>query len=80
MSYKEILGDVKYFVKYGISLFEYEISDVINIGMLNIAYSIRQASLTICILEIPKPVLWQTVKTQMICRIMLHFIRALTVC
>ena len=33
-----------------------------------------------CILETPKQVLWQTVKTQMKCSIMLHFIRVYTFC
>ena len=35
---------------------------------------------TLCILEIPKWVCWQTVTTQMKCSIMLHFIRVCTVC
>ena len=34
---------------------------------------------TLCILEIPKQVLWQTVKTLMKCSIMLHFIKDCTV-
>ena len=33
-----------------------------------------------CEQETPKRVLWQTVKTQMKCRIMWHFIRVCTVC
>ena len=37
-------------------------------------------SLTLCIFEIPKRELLQTVKTQMKCSIMLHFIRVYTVC
>ena len=36
--------------------------------------------LTFCILKTPKMVLWQTVKIQMKCSIMLHFIRICTVC
>ena len=36
--------------------------------------------LTLCILETPKRVLLQTVKTQMKCPIKLHFIRVYTVC
>ena len=36
--------------------------------------------LTLCIRETPKRVLLQTVKTQMKCSIMLHFIRVYTVC
>ena len=36
--------------------------------------------LTLCILEAPKWVLLQTVKTQMKSSIMLHFIRVYTVC
>ena len=36
--------------------------------------------LTLCILETPKRVLLQTVKTQMKSSIMLHFIRVYTVC
>ena len=35
---------------------------------------------SLCILETPKRELWQTVKTQMKCSIMLHFIRVCTVC
>ena len=37
-------------------------------------------ALTLCILETPKQVFWQTVKTLMKCSIMLHFIRVCTVC
>ena len=36
--------------------------------------------LTLCVRESPKQVLLQTVKTQMKCSIMLHFIRVYTVC
>ena len=36
--------------------------------------------LTLCIREPPKEVLLQTVKTQMKCSIMLHFIRVYTAC
>ena len=36
--------------------------------------------LTLCILETPKRILLQTVKTQMKCSIVLHFIRVHTVC
>ena len=36
--------------------------------------------LTLCILETPKRVLLQIVKTLMKCSIMLHFIRVCTVC
>ena len=36
-------------------------------------------SLILCILETPKGVLWQTVKTLMKCSIMLHFIRVFIV-
>ena len=39
----------------------------------------RQRVLTLCILETPKRVLLQTVKTQMKCSIMLHFIRVFVV-
>ena len=35
---------------------------------------------TLCIQEAPKRVIFQTVKTQMKCSIMLHFIRVYTVC
>ena len=41
---------------------------------------IAQVMLTLCIREIPKRVLLQTVKTQIKCSIMLHFIRVYTVC
>ena len=37
-------------------------------------------SLTLCILKTPNQVVWQTVKTQMKCSIMRHFISACTVC
>ena len=37
-------------------------------------------NLTLCILETPEQVLLQTVKIQMKCSIMLHFIRVFTVC
>ena len=37
-------------------------------------------TLTLCIRETPKRVLLQTVKTQMKCSKMLHFIRVCTVC
>ena len=48
-------------------------------------YRLRYAArsllaLTLCILVTPKCVLWQTVKTQMKCCIMQHFIRVYTVC
>ena len=36
--------------------------------------------LTLCILDTPKEVLWHTVKMQMKCSIMLHFIKDCTVC
>ena len=36
--------------------------------------------LTLCIQETPKQVILQTVKTQMKCSMMLHFIRVYTVC
>ena len=36
--------------------------------------------LTLCVLKTLKLVLWQTVKTQMKCHIMWHFIRVCTVC
>ena len=39
-----------------------------------------QVILTLFIIATPKCVLWQTVKTQMKCRIMRHFIRVCTVC
>ena len=35
--------------------------------------------LTLCVPEAPKRILWQTVKTQMKCRMMRHFIRISTV-
>ena len=35
---------------------------------------------TFCIMETPEGVLWQTVKTEMKCRIKQHFIRVCTVC
>ena len=36
--------------------------------------------ITLSIMETPKQILWQTVKTQMKCSIMLHFIRVCAVC
>ena len=39
-----------------------------------------RAYVTLCILEATKRVLLQTVKTQMKCRILRHFIRVYTVC
>ena len=48
---------------------------------MNILYDRPQVDvLTLCKLETPKLVLWQTVKTQMKCSIMLHFIRFFAVC
>ena len=44
-----------------------------------LAYQLNICLLALCILETPKRVLWQTVKTQMKCSIMLHFIRVCTV-
>ena len=41
---------------------------------------INMLSLALCIRETPNQVLLQTVKTQMKCRVMLHFIRVYTVC
>ena len=35
---------------------------------------------TLSILVVPKCILWQTVKTQIKCRIMQHFIRVWTIC
>ena len=40
----------------------------------------RVNPLTLCMLEPPKRILWQTVKTQMKCSIMLHFIGINTFC
>ena len=56
----------------------YPCCDDINIESAPVynQYSLK----TLCIRETLKPVLWQTVKTQMKCSIMLHFIRVYTVC
>ena len=52
--------------------------------VLNELTSVKQGKLmvllTLCVLETPKRVLLQTVKTQIKCSIMLHFIRVYTVC
>ena len=40
----------------------------------------RYFSLTLCVMGTPKQVLWQTVKAQMKCRRMWHFLKVCTVC
>ena len=59
--------------------FAYACPTVILLSYMYVVYT-AQVYLTLCILETPKRVLWQAVKTQMKCSIMLHFIRVFTVC
>ena len=46
----------------------------------NLNCTFGTSSLTFCILVAPECVIWQTMKTQMKCRIKPHFIRVYTVC
>ena len=53
---------------------------LIMLNMVLILGDVSEIGLTLCIQETPKLVLLPTVKTQMKCRIMRHFIRVYTVC